>query len=316
MSIIHSMTGSASKLVNSQLANINIDISSVNGRYLEIYLKLPDNLRHLDSKLRALCQEKLTRGKLDCYITYALNAQASLNIDANQLEALSEALNQVEKTIPNACNLNPMEILQYPGILKQPANIQDLIDEQVLENFAKALDSLVKTRESEGKKLKQALQVRLDLIEKQADLIEVQLTNLTKIEREKILKKIEDLKIEIDPQRIEQEVAIIAKTLFFFHVKLNLIKRYVTWTFYHYLDIFLSCSSAKATKLCKLGKLRLIASISQAAWAKTIAKAECDIVFCADIADFIKGFVKGILFMMLYHPRSHERATTAYYYQF
>ena len=211
MSIIHSMTGSASKLVNSQLANINIDISSVNGRYLEIYLKLPDNLRHLDSKLRALCQEKLTRGKLDCYITYALNAQASLNIDANQLEALSEALNQVEKTIPNACNLNPMEILQYPGILKQSANIQDLIDEQVLENFAKALDSLVKTRESEGKKLKQALQVRLDLIEKQADLIEVQLANLTKIEREKILKKIEDLKIEIDPQRIEQEVAIIAQ---------------------------------------------------------------------------------------------------------
>ena len=211
MSIIHSMTGSASKLVNSQLANINIDISSVNGRYLEIYLKLPDNLRHLDSKLRALCQEKLTRGKLDCYITYALNAQASLNIDANQLEALSEALNQVEKTIPNACNLNPMEILQYPGILKQPANIQDLIDEQVLENFAKALYSLVKTRESEGEKLKQALQVRLDLIEKQADLIEVQLTNLTKIEREKILKKIEDLKIEIDPQRIEQEVAIIAQ---------------------------------------------------------------------------------------------------------
>lgn len=211
MSIIHSMTGSASKLVNSQLANINIDISSVNGRYLEIYLKLPDNLRHLDSKLRALCQEKLTRGKLDCYITYALNAQASLNIDANQLEALSEALNQVEKTIPNACNLNPMEILQYPGILKQPANIQDLIDEQVLENFAKALDSLVKTREFEGEKLKQALQVRLDLIEKQADLIEVQLTNLTKIEREKILKKIEDLKIEIDPQRIEQEVAIIAQ---------------------------------------------------------------------------------------------------------
>ena len=211
MSIIHSMTGSASKLVNSQLANINIDISSVNGRYLEIYLKLPDNLRHLDSKLRALCQEKLTRGKLDCYITYALNAQASLNIDANQLEALSEALNQVEKTIPNACNLNPMEILQYPGILKQPANIQDLIDEQVLENFAKTLDSLVKTRESEGEKLKQALQVRLDLIEKQADLIEVQLANLTKIEREKILKKIEDLKIEIDPQRIEQEVAIIAQ---------------------------------------------------------------------------------------------------------
>ena len=104
-----------------------------------------------------------------------------------------------------------MEILQYPGILKQPANIQDLIDEQVLENFAKALDSLVKTRESEGEKLKLALQVRLDLIEKQADLIEAQLTNLTKIEREKILKKIEDLKIEIDPQRIEQEVAIIAQ---------------------------------------------------------------------------------------------------------
>lgn len=102
MSIIHSMTGSASKLVNSELANINIDITSVNSRFLEIYLKLPDSLRHLDSKLRAVCQEKMTRGKIDCYISFAINFANTLNVNNDALSALTDALDKIKTKMPQA----------------------------------------------------------------------------------------------------------------------------------------------------------------------------------------------------------------------
>jgi uncharacterized protein (TIGR00255 family) len=210
MPIIHSMTGSASKLVNSELANINIDITSVNSRFLEIYLKLPDSLRHLDSKLRAVCQEKMTRGKLDCYVSFALNFSNTLNINDDALSALSGALDKIKGAMPQA-QVSAMEVLNYPGIIKQPENIQDEIDAKVIEQFTSTLDELIKNRESEGKKLSDVLLSRLDLITTQADIIEEQLERLVQTERDRIVAKVAAMNIEIDSGRIEQEVAIAAQ---------------------------------------------------------------------------------------------------------
>jgi uncharacterized protein (TIGR00255 family) len=210
MPIIHSMTGSASKLVNSELANINIDITSVNSRFLEIYLKLPDSLRHLDSKLRAVCQEKMTRGKLDCYVSFALNFSNTLNINDDALSALSGALDKIKGAMPQA-QVSAMEVLNYPGIIKQPENIQDEIDAKVIVQFTSTLDELIKNRESEGKKLSDVLLSRLDLITTQADIIEEQLERLVQTERDRIVAKVAAMNIEIDSGRIEQEVAIAAQ---------------------------------------------------------------------------------------------------------
>ena len=210
MPIIHSMTGSASKLVNSELANINIDITSVNSRFLEIYLKLPDSLRHLDSKLRAVCQEKMTRGKLDCYVSFALNFSNTLNINDDALSALSGALDKIKGAMPQA-QVSAMEVLNYPGIIKQPENIQDEIDAKVIEQFTSTLDELIKNRESEGKKLSDVLLSRLDLITTQADIIEEQLERLVQTERDRIVAKVAAMNIEIDSGRIEQEAAIAAQ---------------------------------------------------------------------------------------------------------
>lgn len=210
MPIIHSMTGSASKLVNSELANINIDITSVNSRFLEIYLKLPDSLRHLDSKLRAVCQEKMTRGKLDCYVSFALNFSNTLNINDDALSALSGALDKIKGAMPQA-QVSAMEVLNYPGIIKQPENIQDEIDAKIIEQFTSTLDELIKNRESEGKKLSDVLLSRLDLITTQADIIEEQLERLVQTERDRIVAKVAAMNIEIDSGRIEQEVAIAAQ---------------------------------------------------------------------------------------------------------
>ena len=210
MANIKSMTGSASIADNNKIANLNIDISSVNSRYLEIFLKIPDNLRHLDSQLRALIQSKLSRGKLDCFINYNLNLDESLNINQKTLDALTKALSTIKDSLPNS-SINALEILNYPGVLKQEEHLHEKVDELILKDFEKALDELVKTRQSEGSKLKEALLTRLDLVSKQTDIVEKSLKVLVVNERQRLKDKIANFGVDVDPQRIEQEVALAAQ---------------------------------------------------------------------------------------------------------
>ena len=210
MASVKSMTGSASISENNKIASLSIDISSVNSRYLEIFLKIPDKLRHLDSQLRALIQSKLSRGKLDCFINYNLNLDESLNINQKTLDALTKALSTIKDSLPNS-SINALEILNYPGVLKQEEHLQEKVDELILKDFEKALDELVKTRQSEGSKLKEALLTRLDLVSKQTDIVEKSLKVLVVNERQRLKDKIANFGVDVDPQRIEQEVALAAQ---------------------------------------------------------------------------------------------------------
>ena len=158
---LKSMTGSANMVINTDIMSLNLDISSVNGRFLELYLKLPDELRHLESKLKALCHDRLTRGKIDIFISMSLNASQSLQLDKDELQALTKALNEIKELLPQS-SVNAFEILNYPGVIKQPLNIKEIIDNEVISNFMKALDTLVITRENEGERLKALLFTLLD----------------------------------------------------------------------------------------------------------------------------------------------------------
>ena len=212
MSDIKSMTGSANRIINTDLLNLNIDITSVNSRYLEIYLKMPDSIRHLESKLRTLCQEKLSRGKLDCYISFTLNLEQSLNVNEDTLKALTNALSKVKKALPEA-TVNALEVLNYPGVLRQSDNLQDLIDTAVLENFEKALEILIENRGTEGTKLKNAILCCLDKVKVLTDVVGKDLDRLVELERERLKLKLEGMQsqIALDPQRLEQEVVINAQ---------------------------------------------------------------------------------------------------------
>ena len=210
MAEISSMTGSSNRIINTDRVNISIDITSVNNRFLEIYLKMPDQLRHLDSKLRSIIQEKLTRGKIDCYLSYALNATDSLNINQDVLHALASAISKINKELPQS-NVNALEILNYPGVISQEGNLQEMIDEEILRNFSEAIDTLKENRRKEGIKLKDALNSRLDKIVELTQIVGAQLEKLVEIERERIVSKISTLDVNVNPERLEQEVALAAQ---------------------------------------------------------------------------------------------------------
>ncbi|MDY6416000.1 MAG: YicC/YloC family endoribonuclease [Succinivibrio dextrinosolvens] len=210
MADISSMTGSSNRIINTERVNISIDITSVNNRFLEIYLKMPDQLRHLDSKLRSIIQEKLTRGKIDCYLSYALNATDSLNINQDVLHALANAVSKINQELPQS-NVNALEILNYPGVISQEANLQELIDVEILRNFSEAIDTMKENRRKEGIKLKEALISRLDKIVELSKIVGAQLEKLVELERQRIVSKISTLDVNVNPERLEQEVALAAQ---------------------------------------------------------------------------------------------------------
>ena len=210
MEPIFSMTGSANCIISIDLADLNIDITSVNGRFLELNFKMPDSLRHLESKLREAFQKKLKRGKVDCYITLSQNLKSTLKVNKSALEQLSIAIKTIEKGI-GGISTNALEILNYPGIQVQDENVQSKIDDFVLNSLETAISKLVTARAHEGEKLKLAIQSRLESIEKELLPVEKALSELVSKEREKIKAKIAELSIEIDPNRIEQEVTLAAQ---------------------------------------------------------------------------------------------------------
>lgn len=210
MEPIFSMTGSANCIISIDLADLNIDITSVNGRFLELNFKMPDSLRHLESKLREAFQKKIKRGKVDCYITLSQNLKSTLKVNKSALEQLSIAIKTIEKGI-GGISTNALEILNYPGIQVQDENVQSKIDDFVLNSLETAISKLVTARAHEGEKLKLAIQSRLESIEKELLPVEKALSELVFKEREKIKAKIAELSIEIDPNRIEQEVTLVAQ---------------------------------------------------------------------------------------------------------
>ena len=210
MEPIFSMTGSANCIISSAIAALNIDITSINGRFLELNFKMPDSLRHLESKLREAFQKHLKRGKVDCYITLSHNLKSTLKVNKSALEQLSIAIKTIEKGI-GGISTNALEILNYPGIQVQDENVQSKIDDFVLNSLETAISKLVTARAHEGEKLKLAIQSRLESIEKELLPVEKALSELVFKEREKIKAKIAELSIEIDPNRIEQEVTLVAQ---------------------------------------------------------------------------------------------------------
>lgn len=210
MSSIFSMTGAASVQYNSNELAFSITLKTVNNRFLDIYFKLSDNILPLESKFRSLCAEYLKRGKIECSISTLINSSELSDIDENELEKLSKKLNLIKKHIDFA-QINALEILNTPGILKNGSGINEEIEKKLTEGFKIALEKLIESRMREGEKLKNSLLFLLDNVEVCVQKIKPMLDKIVSGQRQKLLDKIATFDIEVDENRVEQEVVLAAQ---------------------------------------------------------------------------------------------------------
>ncbi|MGN1356648.1 MAG: YicC/YloC family endoribonuclease [Succinivibrionaceae bacterium] len=216
--MINSMTGYAYLETKTTWGTFTWNIKSVNHRYLDISLKLPDNLNSIESELRESLRNNLERGKVECTLTF--NA-ATNETDVAMNEELAEQLVKCARKISsfagdsNIKNIffNPVDILLCPGVLNTRSGDPDAIQSAAIDSFNQAITQLKTSRAREGEKLLGILQDKLNKVSKEVEKVKASLPDVLNWQKEKLLSAFNNLKIELDPDRLEQEMIIVAQRL-------------------------------------------------------------------------------------------------------
>jgi len=208
-----SMTGFAAHSLNLDHASVNIDLRSVNQRYLELHFRLADEFRALEPQLRELIQQRLARGKVECRINLIAVSTATLDNGLNPaiLEQLAHWQADVMQRVPNSTPLSVNEILRWPGAVPTATLTQEALNQAALDGVRATLDELVSSRQREGAKLKQHILDRLGAAEAQVAGLQPLLPALVAAQREKLAERLRDALGETGHERLAQEVALAAQ---------------------------------------------------------------------------------------------------------
>ncbi len=211
--MIHSMTSFARDSATTDRGALTVELRSVNHRYLDCSFKLPDALRSLEPKLRAQAGKALARGKLDCMIRLQTHPTSfgELQVNPEQLRKLLSATQAIKEQMGDASAISPLEILQFPGIYSAPEQSDEVLQKDASALFATALENMVQSRRREGDKLARLVLDRLQLLESEVIATRELLPALMQQQRDRVTARIAELGIEIDHNRLEQELVYMAQ---------------------------------------------------------------------------------------------------------
>ncbi|MFK7976027.1 MAG: YicC/YloC family endoribonuclease [Halioglobus sp.] len=211
--MINSMTAFARESGETQGGVLTVELRSVNHRYLDCTFKLPDTLRALEPVLREKAGKAFARGKLDCLIRLQSSPTESdsLSINEQRLDAVLDAANAVNERLGSASSLDPLRVLQFPGIYTTSATDEDTLRNDATALFAKALDNMQSNRAREGEKLATMITGRLSQVSSEVEKTREIIPALMQHQRERIVKRIADLQVEVDQGRLEQELVYLAQ---------------------------------------------------------------------------------------------------------
>ncbi|CAM3771954.1 YicC/YloC family endoribonuclease [Parendozoicomonas haliclonae] len=188
------------------------EIRTVNHRYLEPHFRLPDNMREIEPRLRDLLRKNLSRGKVECSLKITRSeGNSQINLNQALLHELNGALEAIGEIVSKAKRADALDILRWPGVLEQAETDIGLIHNDAVDAFENALKQVQESREREGAELKQFIVQRLEGIGKETAVVRKFMPDLLKAQREKITQRLSDAKVEIDQNRLEQELVFLAQ---------------------------------------------------------------------------------------------------------
>ncbi|NKB46438.1 MAG: YicC family protein [Legionellales bacterium] len=213
--MIQSMTAFARYVMKADWGLATWEIKSVNHRYLEMNIRLPEVLRELEMQVRADLKQTLTRGKIDVILNWQVTDEQVSSLSLNN--SLVQSLNQVGRSLvmltENAAPLRAIDILQWPGVVTQNTVLIPAIQQDILTSLQQALTQLLQNRAQEGKEITNMIYERMDKMQwhiTQAQ--QVQARELL-LQREKIQERLKQAKITLDANRLEQEMVMLANKM-------------------------------------------------------------------------------------------------------
>ncbi|HHJ13256.1 MAG TPA: YicC family protein [Gammaproteobacteria bacterium] len=213
--MIRSMTAFARVSGEAAGAELTWELRSVNHRYLDLTVRLPEELRGLEQAVRERAAARLGRGKLEAILRWrqGVAGGADILIDQDRLSALLHACREVEKRTAEASSPGVMDLLRWPGVVREPEPDADSIQQQALALLDRALDELVETREREGEKIRALLASRCDGILEQVARVRARLPEVHARIRDKLQARLDELSAPADSNRLEQELAYLAQKM-------------------------------------------------------------------------------------------------------
>lgn len=210
--MIRSMTGFARRERQDPWGTLVCELRTVNHRYLEISLRLPDELKSLDNDIRQTITAALRRGKIDAniYLKSSASAQQSLELDTKLLDELLARVSEVRSRVPGASEVNPLDLLRWPGVIRESSTDNKSIAAAALGLLKEALTELNDTRHREGQRIRELLLSRCQSMRAQVQNVRERLPEISQRLRERIVERISQMGVTPDPERLEQELVLYA----------------------------------------------------------------------------------------------------------
>lgn len=210
-----SMTAFASEKMDFNGYLISWEMRSVNHRYLDLSLRLPDSFRFLEPDIRSIISNALKRGKIDCSLQCKKTecTDSGFNIDHGTVERLFSAIREIESSLEKPRPCSALEVLAWPGVIQEPQPDSANLTTSALKLLELTLKSLVETRVREGAKLAKLIEDRCALLSEQIGLARDRMPIILQNIRESIEARLREVACSPDSDRLEQEFVYLTQKL-------------------------------------------------------------------------------------------------------
>ena len=205
------MTAFSRTDISGEFGSLVVELKSVNHRFIEINFKIPDALKQLEVELRNFIKQELTRGKIECIITiHESENLPDIALNEAQIRKYLESIHQLKNEIKDSAPISITDFLKLPGVLIEKHPKLDNLKDLIIKGFRDAISKLIDYRDIEGKKLKKDILIKINTIETQIASLEKELPKLLELNRKRLKKRADELAIQIDRDRLDQEMVILA----------------------------------------------------------------------------------------------------------
>ncbi len=213
--MICSMTSFARAEHRGDLGALAWELRSVNHRYLEAFVRLPEELRALEPVVRERLAKRLGRGKIDCTLRFkpSPDVQASVRVNGRIARQVIDAGAEVASLLGPCGALDPMDVLQWPGVMEQEDIDFTPVQAEALGLLEETLDSLVNTRRREGARMAEIIRKRCAAMNERVEEARRLMPQVLEAVRLRIRTRLSEVVEELDETRIEQEMVLLAQRL-------------------------------------------------------------------------------------------------------
>jgi uncharacterized protein (TIGR00255 family) len=206
------MTGFSSASAELPLGSLQIEMRSVNSRFLDIQFRIPDEMRAMEPLLRELISSRVARGKVELRMQINTRAAAprSAALNAEALAGLRRLADGARAAIPDARPMSVVEVLRWPGVLAEEPVDEERVNASAAECAKRAVEDLCASRTREGAKLKEALLARVADMRKRAAEAVPLVPEAVAAQRARMTERLRELLGAADEERLRQEIAVLA----------------------------------------------------------------------------------------------------------